>query len=201
MRRSSILALLMLVPAGQATAEAETLKVDYGITLAGLPLGSADLASTFESGKYHLQVAAKLTGLAGMLTGGKGAATASGAVGSQTVQPASFALTSRSSRDRRTVRMSMAGGEVAALEVSPPLDEKPDLVLSGVNAGANMADDVTYSGTIAGAIEGTLQGIKSMALSQAYNHAGGRVVSSLEGGYNLDALRESVAAHVAALGG
>src|SRR6218665_1444222 len=55
------------------------------------------------------------------------------------------------------------------------LDEKPDLVLSGVNAGANMADDVTYSGTIAGAIEGTLQGIKSMALSQAYNHAG-RVV-------------------------
>jgi 5'-nucleotidase len=56
------------------------------------------------------------------------------------------------------------------------LDEKPDLVLSGVNAGANMADDVTYSGTIAGAIEGTLQGIKSMALSQAYNHAGGRVV-------------------------
>jgi 5'-nucleotidase len=55
------------------------------------------------------------------------------------------------------------------------LDIKPDLVLSGVNAGANMADDVTYSGTIAGAIEGTLQGIKSMALSQAYNHAG-RVV-------------------------
>src|SRR6218665_3594021 len=56
------------------------------------------------------------------------------------------------------------------------LDVKPDLILSGVNVGANMADDVTYSGTIAGAIEGTLQGIKSMALSQAYNHAGGRVV-------------------------
>ncbi|MCJ8051727.1 5'/3'-nucleotidase SurE [Shinella curvata] len=56
------------------------------------------------------------------------------------------------------------------------LDKKPDLVLSGVNVGANMADDVTYSGTVAGAIEGTLQGIKSMALSQAYNHAGGRIV-------------------------
>ena len=46
-------------------------------------------------------------------------------------------------------------------------DHKPDLVLSGVNNGANMADDVTYSGTIAGAIEGTLQGIKSFAISQA----------------------------------
>ncbi|MFC3072676.1 5'/3'-nucleotidase SurE [Shinella pollutisoli] len=56
------------------------------------------------------------------------------------------------------------------------LDVKPDLVLSGVNAGANMADDVTYSGTIAGAIEGTLQGIKSIALSQAFSHAGGRTV-------------------------
>jgi 5'-nucleotidase len=50
---------------------------------------------------------------------------------------------------------------------------KPDLVLSGVNNGANMADDVTYSGTIAGAIEGTLQGIKSFAISQAANYVDG----------------------------
>jgi len=44
----------------------------------------------------------------------------------------------------------------------------PDLVLSGVNRGANMAEDVTYSGTIAGAFEGTILGVRSMALSQAY---------------------------------
>ncbi|WP_377288618.1 5'/3'-nucleotidase SurE [Rhizobium sp. SG2393] len=50
------------------------------------------------------------------------------------------------------------------------LDRAPDLVLSGVNVGANMADDVTYSGTVAGAIEGTLQGVRSFALSQAYGH-------------------------------
>lgn len=56
------------------------------------------------------------------------------------------------------------------------LDAKPDLVLSGVNAGANMADDVTYSGTVAGAIEGTLQGVRSMSISQAYSHDGGRIV-------------------------
>ena len=42
---------------------------------------------------------------------------------------------------------------------------KPDLVLSGVNHGQNIADDVTYSGTIAGAIEGTLLGIPSLAFS------------------------------------
>lgn len=49
-------------------------------------------------------------------------------------------------------------------------DQKPDLVLSGVNAGHNIADDVTYSGTIAGAIEGALLGIPSMALSQAVDY-------------------------------
>src|SRR5436305_2490437 len=47
-------------------------------------------------------------------------------------------------------------------------DRKPDLVLSGVNRGSNLADDVTYSGTIAGAMEGTALGIRSVALSQAY---------------------------------
>ncbi|WP_439574932.1 5'/3'-nucleotidase SurE [Phreatobacter sp.] len=46
--------------------------------------------------------------------------------------------------------------------------EPPDLVLSGVNRGQNVAEDITYSGTIAGAIEGTILGIKSIALSQAY---------------------------------
>jgi len=46
-------------------------------------------------------------------------------------------------------------------------DHRPDLILSGVNSGHNIADDVTYSGTIAGAIEGTLLGIPSIALSLA----------------------------------
>lgn len=45
---------------------------------------------------------------------------------------------------------------------------KPDLVLSGVNRGQNVAEDVTYSGTIAAAMEGTLLGIPSIAVSQAY---------------------------------
>ncbi|HRN88327.1 5'/3'-nucleotidase SurE [Hyphomicrobium sp.] len=44
-------------------------------------------------------------------------------------------------------------------------DRAPDLVLSGVNHGANLAEDVTYSGTIAGAMEGTLLGIRSIAMS------------------------------------
>lgn len=43
---------------------------------------------------------------------------------------------------------------------------KPDLVLSGVNRGANIAEDVTMSGTVAGAIEGMAMGVPAIALSQ-----------------------------------
>lgn len=57
------------------------------------------------------------------------------------------------------------------------LDSPPDLILSGVNSGSNVADDVTYSGTVAGAIEGTLLGIPSIALSQAYRPNSGRQIS------------------------
>jgi 5'-nucleotidase len=49
---------------------------------------------------------------------------------------------------------------------------KPDLVLSGVNRGHNLAEDVTYSGTVAGAMEGTILGIPSIALSQSYPPGG-----------------------------
>ena len=49
---------------------------------------------------------------------------------------------------------------------------RPDLILSGVNRGQNVAEDVTYSGTIAAAMEGTILGVPSIALSQAYGAAG-----------------------------
>ena len=51
-------------------------------------------------------------------------------------------------------------------------DHKPDLVLSGVNVGHNMAEDVIYSGTVAGAMEGAILGITSIALSQGYAPGG-----------------------------
>jgi 5'-nucleotidase len=44
-------------------------------------------------------------------------------------------------------------------------DNPPDLVVSGINKGGNLGDDVTYSGTVAAAFEGTLLGIPSMAVS------------------------------------
>ncbi len=48
------------------------------------------------------------------------------------------------------------------------MPDKPDLVISGVNRGRNVAEDVLYSGTVAGAKEATVLGIPAFALSQAY---------------------------------
>ncbi|MBD3403802.1 5'/3'-nucleotidase SurE [candidate division GN15 bacterium] len=44
---------------------------------------------------------------------------------------------------------------------------KPDMILSGINHGANMGDDVTYSGTVAATIEGSILGVPSIAISMA----------------------------------
>jgi 5'-nucleotidase len=76
------------------------------------------------------------------------------------------------------IRMRQAGERRFAIRGTPTdcvimgfkvvIGAKPDLVISGVNRGQNIADDITYSGTVAGAIEGTLLGIPSIALSQAY---------------------------------
>ena len=51
------------------------------------------------------------------------------------------------------------------LAVNHLLKEKPALVVSGINQGGNLGDDVTYSGTVSAAMEGTLLGIPSIAIS------------------------------------
>ncbi len=79
---------------------------------------------------------------------------------------------------REPIRMREVGERTYAVRGTPAdcvimavrhvlRESLPALILSGVNRGANMAEDVSYSGTIAGAIEGTLVGIRSVALSQA----------------------------------
>jgi 5'-nucleotidase len=51
-------------------------------------------------------------------------------------------------------------------------DTPPDLVLSGVNRGHNVAEDTLYSGTVGGAMEGALHGLRSVALSQYFGPDG-----------------------------
>jgi 5'-nucleotidase len=54
------------------------------------------------------------------------------------------------------------------------LEDEPDMVVSGINAGANLGDDVLYSGTVAAAMEGRFLGLPAMAVSLVYGRDGAR---------------------------
>ena len=76
---------------------------------------------------------------------------------------------------RRPLRLESHGTGVWTVDGTPTdcvnlgvdvvLKRKPDLVVSGINKGWNLGDDVTYSGTVAGAMEGALLGIPAIAVS------------------------------------
>lgn len=71
-------------------------------------------------------------------------------------------------------RFSVSGTPTDAVTMAlrKVLPAAPDLILSGVNRGANLGDDVTYSGTVSAAMEGALAGIPAIALSQVYAKEG-----------------------------
>jgi 5'-nucleotidase len=75
-------------------------------------------------------------------------------------------------------------------------DIAPDLVLSGVNSGHNVAEDAVYSGTIGAAMEGALQGVRSIALSQFYSRAGHAPAEKFDPAraYGVEAVRRVLAA-------
>ena len=77
-------------------------------------------------------------------------------------------------REHGPRRFSVSGTptDAVTMALKKVLPAPPDLILSGVNRGANLGDDVTYSGTVAAAMEGTLAGIRSIALSQVYAKEG-----------------------------
>ncbi len=82
------------------------------------------------------------------------------------------------------------------LAVTGMLDHLPDIIISGINHGANMGDDTIYSGTVAAATEGFMLGIPALAVSLA-NYSGGnfasaaRVVVDLVRRYQLAPFKEA----------
>ena len=89
-------------------------------------------------------------------------------------------------RRHGTRRYSVTGTPTDAVTMGlrKVIDGRPDLILSGVNRGANLGDDVTYSGTVSAAIEGALAGVRSIALSQVTAREGEA------GAHTFDAARE-----------
>ena len=74
--------------------------------------------------------------------------------------------------DKRRFSVTGTPTDAVTMGLRQVLPEPPDVILSGVNRGANLADDITYSGTVSAAIEGALAGVRSIALSQVYAKEG-----------------------------
>ncbi len=73
----------------------------------------------------------------------------------------------------RTYFINGTPTDCVIIGVNKILPHKPDIIVSGINNGSNLGDDITYSGTVAAAIEGTLLGIPSIAVSLVTgNHEG-----------------------------
>jgi hypothetical protein len=123
MARGAFVGLAMAAPARAAEFSA-----DYGISLLGLPLGSANVKGVVDTGGYKIDMTSRLGGLAGAFTGGKGGGSASGGFSNGRIVPSAFAVTAASSSEQRTVRISLPGGNVAATSIEPPLDDKADRV-------------------------------------------------------------------------
>ncbi|TGD95411.1 DUF3108 domain-containing protein [Methylobacterium nonmethylotrophicum] len=113
---------------GRAPKAGETaVTVDYGIMLAGMPIGTAQVTGSVQGQRYAMDVSARLTGLVGAITGGYGSGRASGTVAGRPV-PTAFALASHSASASITVRMALARGSVVASDITPPLVPDPERV-------------------------------------------------------------------------
>ena len=110
------------------SAQAAGVDARYNISLLGLTLGTATLGGGIDAAGYKLDVAAKMTGLVGSFTGGRGSGVATGTLSGGRLSPATFAISSANSSESRTVRMALDSGNVAAVDIAPPIDAKPDRV-------------------------------------------------------------------------
>lgn len=124
--RTGLAALAALSLVGPVRAA--TLTADYGIWLAGLPLGSAQMTTAVEGEAYKLQLEARLTGLAGVLTSGRGGATASGTLGGSRPNAAGFSVLTRASSAQVAITVALAQGNVSKVDIDPPAEPKPDRV-------------------------------------------------------------------------
>ena len=134
-------AIIAFAPPGAARADG--LKAAYAITLAGLSVGDASLSVTNTPTSYRAGLAMRLSGLAGLLTGARGAAVSVGSIAAGRPIPLTYAITTSNGRASRTVRMALHAGNVETIEVRPPIDAFDDRVpVTGANK-INVMDPIS----------------------------------------------------------
>ncbi|MGH6795051.1 MAG: DUF3108 domain-containing protein [Methylocella sp.] len=133
----------LLAGPGTASARADEFRARYKVSLIGLPIGEAVAAGSLGSASYRITLSAKLTGVAAMVANVKLALAATGARRNGSVAPFTYATTSASSQGIRTVRMSLDAGNVKAVEIFPPFEDKEGRVPVTAANKRNILDPAT----------------------------------------------------------
>jgi Protein of unknown function (DUF3108) len=109
---------------GAASTRADEFRARYTVSLAGFHIGEVAAAGSLGQAYYRINLNAKLTGIAAMVSNVKLALAATGALRKGGLAPSTYATTSVNSQGIRTVRMSLDAGNVKAVEIFPPFEDK-----------------------------------------------------------------------------
>jgi Protein of unknown function (DUF3108) len=133
----------LVVGPDMASARADEFRARYTVSLIGFPIGEAAAAGSLGPASYRIDLNAKLTGVAAMITNVKLALAATGALRRGGVAPSTYATTSANSQGSRTVRMSLDAGNVRAVEIFPPFEDKEGRVPVTAANKRNILDPAT----------------------------------------------------------
>ena len=133
----------LVVGSGMASTRADEFRARYTVSLIGFPIGEAAAAGSIGPASYRIDLNAKLTGVAAMVANVKLALAATGALRRGGVAPSTYATTSANSQGSRTVRMSLDAGNVKAVEIFPPFEDKDGRVPVTAANKRNILDPAT----------------------------------------------------------
>ncbi len=128
---------------GMASAGADEFRARYTVSLIGVTIGEAVAAGSIGPASYRIDLNAKLTGFAAIIANVKLALVATGALRRGGVAPSTYATTSANSQGSRTVRMSLDAGNVKAVEIFPPFEDKEGRVPVTAANKRNILDPAT----------------------------------------------------------
>ena len=110
-------------------AGADTLRAHYSVTLLGLRIGDLYADGSLQPQNYRMDLNARLTGLAAMVSNVKMALASTGAMTKKgAVAPSTYATSAENSNETRTLRMALAAGTVKGIEITPPPEFRGDRV-------------------------------------------------------------------------
>lgn len=135
--------MLIVLASFPAAAQQGKWQANYGVSLIGLPIGTAQVTAELDKSRYKIDVQARLTGLAGMVTGGKGAGAAAGGLSDGRPVSTGYSASGSNGREARTVRMAVSAGNATAIEILPPIIKKPDAIPVAESHKRGITDPVT----------------------------------------------------------